>query len=138
MTPAKRDFLRMIEQQARGLDYVPAVFISALHRTGIEKMLDTAMQVADFHSMRIGTGELNRLIHDAVYERPYTRKGKTLKIYYATMAEVRPPTVVLFVNDPEIVHFSYLRYLENTLRKKYAYTGTPIRWVVRPAHQPKE
>lgn len=138
MTPAKRDFLRLIEQQAKGLDYVPAVFVSALHRTGIETMLDTAMQVADFHSMRIGTGELNRLIHDAVYERPYTRKGKTLKIYYATMAEVRPPTVVLFVNDPEIVHFSYLRYLENALRKKYAYTGTPVRWAVRPAHQPKE
>lgn len=131
---AKRDFLRLIQQEAKGLDYVPAVFVSALHRSGIETMLETALRVADFHSMRIGTGELNRLMGDALYERPYTRKGKTLKIYYATMAEVRPPTIVLFVNDPEIVHFSYLRYLENVIRKRYAYTGTPIRWKVRPAH----
>lgn len=134
-TPAKRDFVRMVHQTAKGLDYVPVVFVSALLGEGIEPMLDTAMSVADFHSMRVGTGELNRLIREAVFERPYSRKGKTLKIYYATMAEVRPPTVVLFVNDPEIVHFSYLRYLENILRKRYEYVGTPIRWRVRSAHQ---
>jgi GTP-binding protein len=85
--------------------------------------------------MRVSTGELNRLIQDALYERPYSRKGKPLKIYYATMAEVRPPTVVLFVNDPKLAHFSYLRYLENRLRERYTYLGTPIRWVVRPAHK---
>ncbi len=134
-TPAKRDFIRMVRQSAKGLDYVPVVFVSALLGKGIEALLDTAMTVADFHSMRVGTGELNRLIAEAVYERPYSRKGKLLKIYYATMAEVRPPTVVLFVNDPEIVHFSYLRYLENVLRKRYEYVGTPIRWVVRHAHE---
>lgn len=138
MTPAKRDFIRMVQQEAKGLDYVPVVFVCALQRAGIETMLDTAIQVADWHSMRVGTGELNRLIANALYERPFSRKGKTLKVYYATMAEVRPPTVVLFVNEPEIVHFSFLRYLENVLRKRYAYTGTPIRWVVRPAHPPKE
>jgi len=134
MTPTKRDFIRMVQQEAKGLDYVPVVFVCALQRAGIESMLDTAIQVADWHSMRVGTGELNRLIADALYERPFTRKGKTLKVYYATMAEVRPPTVVLFVNEPEIVHFSFLRYLENVLRKRHAYIGTPIRWVVRPAH----
>jgi GTPase len=81
------------------------------------------MAVADFHCMRVGTGELNRLMQEWLFERPYTRKGKTLKIYYATMASVRPPTIVLFVNDPEIVHFSYLRYLENQLRKQVRVHG---------------
>jgi GTP-binding protein len=94
------------------------------------------MAVADFHCMRIGTGELNRLMQEWLFERPYTRKGKTLKIYYATMASVRPPTIVLFVNDPEIVHFSYLRYLENQLRKQVrSIRASPIRWVVRAAHE---
>ncbi len=137
-TPAKRDFIRLVRQSAPALDFVPLQFVSALHQVGIEPLLKTALQVAEFHSMRVSTGELNRLIHDALYERPYSRKGKPLKIYYATMAEVRPPTIVLFVNDPEIVHFSYLRYLENRLRERYAYTGTPIRWVVRPAHKEPE
>lgn len=137
-TPAKRDFIRLVQQSAPALDFVPLQFVSALHQAGIEPLLKTALQVAEFHSMRVSTGELNRLIHDALYERPYSRKGKPLKIYYATMAEVRPPTIVLFVNDPDIVHFSYLRYLENRLRERYAYTGTPIRWVVRPAHKEPE
>jgi GTP-binding protein len=138
LTQVKRDFLRLVRQNAPGFDFLPLVFVSALHRWGIETLLNTAVQVAEFHSMRIPTGELNRLIHDALLERPYSRKGKPLKIYYSTMAEVRPPTIVLFVNDPEIVHFSYLRYLENRVRTRYAYTGTPIRWVVRPAHKEPE
>jgi GTP-binding protein len=138
MTPAKRDFVRLVRQNAPGFDFLPLVFVSALQRWGIETLLNTAVQVAEFHSMRIPTGELNRLIHDALYERPYSRKGKPLKIYYATMAEVRPPTIVLFVNDPEIVHFSYLRYLENRVRERYQYIGTPLRWVVRPAHKEPE
>ncbi len=137
-TPKKADFARIVQQEVKWLDYVPFVFVSALAGTGIEPLLDTALQVADLHSMRVGTGELNRLIQDAFYERPYSRKGKNLKIYYATMAEVRPPTIVLFVNDPEIVHFSYLRYLENCLRRRYDYMGVPIRWVIRKAHPDKE
>lgn len=137
-TPLKKDFARLVQQEVKWLDYVPFVFISALARTGIETLLDTCMTVADFHCMRVGTGELNRLIHEWVFERPYTRKGKSLKIYYATMASVRPPTIVLFVNDPEIVHFSYLRYLENQLRSRYEYTGVPIRWVIRAAHEERE
>jgi GTP-binding protein len=137
-TPLKKDFARIIQQEVKGLDYVPFVFISALAGTGIERLLDTCMAVADFHCMRVGTGELNRLMQEWLFERPYTRKGKTLKIYYATMASVRPPTIVLFVNDPKIVHFSYLRYLENQLRKRYEYTGVPIRWVVRAAHEERE
>ncbi len=96
------------------------------------------MAVADFplHARRHGRTE--PLMQEWLFERPYTRKGKTLKIYYATMASVRPPTIVLFVNDPKIVHFSYLRYLENQLRRRYEYTGVPICWVVRAAHEERE
>ncbi|MCS7208209.1 MAG: ribosome biogenesis GTPase Der [Fimbriimonadales bacterium] len=137
-TPLKKDFARLIQQEVKWLDYAPFVFLSALQSKGIERLLDTCMVVADLHCMRVGTGELNRLIHEWVFERPYTRKGKQLKIYYATMASVRPPTIVLFVNDPEIVHFSYLRYLENQLRRRYEYTGVPIRWVIRAAHEERE
>ncbi|MCS7064849.1 MAG: ribosome biogenesis GTPase Der, partial [Fimbriimonadales bacterium] len=99
-TPAKRDFMRLVKQNAPGFDFVPLVFVSALRRAGIETLLNTALQVAEFHCMRVPTGELNRLIHDALLERPYSRRGKPLKIYYVTMAAVRPPTIVLFVNDP--------------------------------------
>ncbi|MCS7300727.1 MAG: ribosome biogenesis GTPase Der [Fimbriimonadales bacterium] len=137
-TPLKKDFERLIQQDVKWLDYAPFVFISALAGAGIERLLDTCMVVADFHCMRVGTGELNRLIQEWLFERPYTRKGKQLKIYYATMASVRPPTIVLFVNDPKIVHFSYLRYLENQLRSRYEYTGVPIRWVIRAAHEERE
>lgn len=137
-TPAKNDFARLIQQQVKWLDYVPFVFLSALAGTGIERLLETCLTIADLHCMRVGTGELNRMMQQWLSERPYTRKGKTLKIYYATMASVRPPTIVLFVNAPEIVHFSYLRYLENQLRRKYEYTGVPIRWVVRAAHEERQ
>ena len=137
-TPAKNDFARLIQQQVKWLDYVPFVFLSALAGTGIERLLEACLTIADLHCMRVGTGELNRMMQQWLFERPYTRKGKTLKIYYATMASVRPPTIVLFVNAPEIVHFSYLRYLENQLRRKYEYTGVPIRWVVRAAHEERQ
>ncbi|MDW8051919.1 MAG: ribosome biogenesis GTPase Der [Armatimonadota bacterium] len=137
-TTLKKDFIRGAEHELKWLDYAPYTFISALHRKGIERLLDTCMVVAEFHCMRIGTGELNRMIHEWQYEHPFTRKGKQLKIYYATMASVRPPTIVLFVNHPDIVHFSYLRYLENQLRRRYEYTGVPIRWVIRAAHEERE
>ncbi len=137
-TPIKKDFERLMQQQVKWLDYAPHVFLSALAGKGIEPLLDTCMTVADFHCMRVGTGELNRQIQEWLFERPYTRKGKTLKIYYATMASVRPPTIVLFVNEPKMVHFSYLRYLENQLRSRYEYTGVPIRWVIRAAHEERE
>lgn len=137
-TLLKKDFARLMQHEVKWLDYVPFVFLSALAGKGIERLLDTCMAVADFHCMRVGTGELNRLIQEWLFEHPYTRKGKQLKIYYATMASVRPPTIVLFVNDPEIVHFSYLRYLENQLRSRYEYTGVPIRWVVRAAHEERQ
>ncbi|MFX8681241.1 ribosome biogenesis GTPase Der, partial [Acinetobacter baumannii] len=76
---------------------------------------------------RVSTGQLNRLIQDAVFARPYTSKGRALKIYYVTQVSTRPPTFVLFVNDPDLLHFSYERYLLNKIRAVFPLEGTPIR-----------
>jgi GTP-binding protein len=127
------DFTRLFRKECPFLHFAPLVFASALTGMGVPAVVDTALEAAEAHAHRIPTGVLNRLLHDAVDARPYTRKGKTLKIYYATMPCVKPPTIVLFVNDPDMVHFSYLRYLENAIRLQFPLEGTPIRIEVRLA-----
>lgn len=101
-------------------------------------MVETAITAAESHAHRVPTGELNRLIHDAVDARPLSSKGRTFKIRYVTMAAVKPPTIVLFCNDPELMHFSYKRYLENQIRKVYPFEGTPLRIFARKADEKKE
>lgn len=127
------DFTRIFRKECPFLHFAPLVFTSALTGMGVAAVVDTALEAAQAHAHRIPTGVLNRLIHDAVDARPYSRKGKMLKVYYATMPSVKPPTVVLFVNDPDIVHFSYLRYIENQIRQQFPLEGTPIRIEVREA-----
>lgn len=128
-----RDFADETRVQMPFLEYAPIVFASAQKGTGVEDAVDTAVDAASNHALRIPTGELNRLLQDAVDDHPYSRKGRDLRIRYATMAGVKPPTIVLFVNDPDLAHFSYVRYLENRIRAVYSYEGTPIRLVVRKA-----
>lgn len=111
--------------------FAPVVFISALKRRGIQELLTTLTEVGEQHAMRIPTGELNRLIAEATFERPPSRRGRQLKIYYTTQVRVKPPTFVLFVNDPELVHFSTERYLENQIRQRFSLEGTPIRIKVK-------
>jgi GTPase len=113
--------------------YAPIAFTSAKTGKGVFAALDTALDAAESHAMRIPTGELNRLLRDAVDKHPYNEKGKSLKIYYATMPSVKPPTIIIFVNDVELCHFSYKRYLENEIRKTYAFEGTPLRIEIRKA-----
>lgn len=127
------DFTRIFRKECPFLHFAPLVFASALTGMGVPAVVDTALEAAEAHAHRIPTGTLNQLIHDAVDARPYSRKGKMLKVYYTTMPSVKPPTVVLFVNDPDIVHFSYLRYLENQIRQQFSLEGTPIRMEVREA-----
>ena len=91
----------------------------------------TVIEVAEQHATRIPTSELNRLIKDATFDKPTSRRGKMLKIYYATQVKVKPPTVVLFVNNTELVHFSTERYLENKIREKFSLEGTSLKIVVR-------
>jgi GTP-binding protein len=120
------------------LSYAPLAFTSATTGKGVAAAVQTALDAAEAHSMRIPTGELNRIVRDAVDAHPYNEKGKSLRVKYATMPSVKPPTIVLFVNDPELVHFSYLRYLENRIRESYSFEGTPLRLQVRRAAKEKE
>lgn len=118
--------------------YAPVVFISALKLKGVQELLTTVTEVAEQHAMRIPTGELNRLIAEATFERPTSRRGKQLKIYYATQARVKPPTFIMFVNNPELVHFSTERYLENQIRKRFSLEGTPVRIKVKESSGKEE
>lgn len=131
MTPIKKDLVRNIRNEAPEVSYAPVCFTSATEGKGLERALDLVLKAVEAWSFRIGTGELNRLIQDAIFERPYSTKGKQLRVYYCTQVSARPPTFVLFCNDPEIMHFSYKRYLENRIRKEYPLEGTPIRIIPR-------
>jgi GTP-binding protein len=113
------------------LAFADVAFTVATTGYGVDAILGEAAQAADNCALRIPTMELNRTIRDAVAARPYQRSGRPLKVYYATMARVKPPTVVLFVNEPRLAHFSYTRYLENRLRSEYGFAGTPMRLLVR-------
>jgi GTPase len=126
-----KEFGADLRRQLPFLSYAPVVFGSALHRQGIPELLDTAADVANNHSLRISTGELNRVLRDAFDRRPYTARGRELKLLYATQIAVKPPTFVLFVNDPKLFHFSYSRYLGNQLRAAFGFQGTPIRLLCR-------
>ncbi|WP_214875550.1 ribosome biogenesis GTPase Der [Exiguobacterium sp. CH10] len=114
------------------LDYAPIVFLSALTSKRLQTLLPVIKQVAETHRRRISTSVLNDVIVDAVAMNPTpTDKGQRLKINYATQVAIEPPTFVLFVNDPELLHFSYKRYLDNQIRKAFDFTGTPIHIVAR-------
>jgi GTP-binding protein len=112
--------------------YAPILFISAKMGLRVKQVVDTALRIRAERRQRISTGELNRLLAEAVAEHaPPSKTGKRLKFYYATQAEVEPPTFVLFVNDKRLVHFSYQRFLENKLREQFGFEGTPIRLTFR-------
>lgn len=131
----KKDFLRTLRDEVPELAYAPACFTSAKESAGLEPVLDTVLKAMESYSLRISTGQLNRIIQDATFERPYTSKGRPLKIYYATQVGARPPSFALFCNNPDLMHFSYQRYLENKIRKAYPMEGTPIRVSVRTSHK---
>jgi GTP-binding protein len=125
-------YTKQVRAELRFLDYVPVLFISALTGQRVHKVLPLAFQVYEERMARITTGELNRLVEDAVIRHaPPHKAGKRLKFYYATQAGVDPPTFVFFVNDVRLVHFSYQRYIENQIRKRYGYLGTPLKLVFR-------
>lgn len=122
-----RDFAAEIKRQIPYLDYAPAVFTSAKTGRGVADALGTVIDAAANHALRLPTGELNRILIEAAERRPYSRKGRELRVKYATMPSVKPPTIVVFVNDPALAHFSYIRYLENQIRREYSYEGTPLK-----------
>lgn len=114
------------------LQYAPMIFVSAMTKQRVHKLIDMINFGVEQNNLRISTSVLNEVIRDAVqFNPPPSDKGKRLKIYYATQSGVCPPTFVLFVNEPEIMHFSYERFLENKIRENFGFEGTPIRIVVR-------
>jgi len=125
-------FIEEIRDGFKYLSYAPILFVSAKTKQRIHTILPKVNEVADAHTMRVSTSTLNELINEAqIITPPPTDKGKRLRISYATQAAVKPPTFILFVNDPEIMHFSYERYIENKIREAFVFEGTPIRILTR-------
>ena len=118
--------------------YAPIMFISAKTGQRVNNLLEKIKEVNEQHKRRISTGMLNDLLNEAMQkQQPPSDKGKRLKIYYGTQASVAPPTFVLFVNSKDLMHYSYLRYLENQLRAAFGYEGTPIHFIVREKGEKK-
>jgi GTP-binding protein len=127
-----QDYADFIRRELSFIAYCPLVFVSARTGQRVGKTIEMALQVERERQTRVSTSELNRLILKAVTAHsPPSKRGKRLKIYYATQTGVAPPVFVLFVNDPELVHFSYRRYLENRLRDAFGFEGTPLRLLFR-------
>jgi len=130
-----QDFTREVQPWLPEISYAPVAFVSALQHRGIEALMDAAIEVAEQHAFRFQTADLNRIFREATSDHPLSRKGKQLKIYYATQVGTRPPTLALFLNDPDLAHFSHLAYLENRIRAQVPLQGTPIRLLLRKAHR---
>ncbi|OMF35177.1 ribosome biogenesis GTPase Der [Paenibacillus sp. FSL H8-0548] len=123
-----QNFSQNIRDHFLFMSYAPIVYLSALTKQRLQKLLPVVKHVSDQHSMRIQTHLLNDVVSDAVaINPPPSDKGKRLRINYVTQVAIKPPTIVVFVNDPEIMHFSYERYLENKIRAAFNFEGTPIR-----------
>lgn len=131
-------FKKDIYNKLSYLNYAPIIFISAKTGQRINKLFELINQVAANNAMRMNTSVINQVLNEAIaLVQPPTDKGKRLKIFYMTQASTKPPTFVVFVNDKELFHFSYERYLINQLRKEFGLQGTPIRIIVREKKEEK-
>jgi GTP-binding protein len=125
-------FTERIRQDLGFMQYVPLIFTSALTGRRVQKVLELVDFVAEQQATRITTADLNNLFREVVLQTPPpSDRSRKLKIFYVTQAGVKPPRFILFVNDPELMHFSYLRYLENQVRSAYGFEGTPVRFILR-------
>ena len=132
-------FRKQVLEDLKFMDYAPVVFISALTGQRVPKVLETVKAVYEQASRRVTTGLLNDVLADATasLQAPFMN-GRRLKIYYATQQGVCPPTFVFFVNDEDLMHFAYQRYLENQFRKTFGVEGTPIRFILREKNQKED
>ena len=114
------------------MPYAEMLFISALTGQRLPKLYDTIEAVHENHSLRVATGVLNEIMSEAVVmQQPPSDKGKRLRLYYITQVAVKPPTFVIFVNDKELMHFSYTRYIENKIREAFGFKGTSLKFIIR-------
>ncbi|HEY9122374.1 MAG TPA: ribosome biogenesis GTPase Der [Brevefilum sp.] len=126
------DYTSHIREELNFMDYVPMIFISALTGKRVDQVLPLALQVQEERLVRLTTSQINKIIQRAQDMHPAPSKtGKSLRIYYGTQVRSDPPTFMLYVNDPALAHFTYLRYLENQIRKDYPFVGTPVRLVLK-------
>ncbi|WP_024831458.1 ribosome biogenesis GTPase Der [Ruminiclostridium josui] len=131
-TGTLEEYRKVVHEKLGFMTYAPVLFISAKTGQRVNKIYELIKFVADQASFRISTGMLNDLVNEAVaMVQPPSDKGKRLKIYYMTQSGIKPPSFVVFVNDLELFHYSYERYLENQLRKNFGFEGTPIRFIHR-------
>ena len=125
-------FTDKIRQTLSFMNYAEIIFISAQTGQRLPKLFDMIDVVIENHSMRVQTGVLNEILAEAVaMKQPPSDKGKRLRIYYMTQVSVKPPTFVMFINDKELMHFSYTRYIENQIRDTFGFKGTPIHFISR-------
>ncbi|HIY57174.1 MAG TPA: ribosome biogenesis GTPase Der [Candidatus Tetragenococcus pullicola] len=131
-TNTMHEFETKIRNEFLYLDYAPILFVSAVTKQRLKQLPDLIEKVSEGQNLRISSAVLNEVIMDAVAVNPTpTDKGKRLKIFYATQVSVKPPTFVVFVNEEELMHFSYARFLENQIRAAFNFDGTPIRIIAR-------
>ncbi|GLC87078.1 ribosome biogenesis GTPase Der [Lysinibacillus piscis] len=125
-------FTQQIREHFLFLDYAPIIFVSANTKQRVHQILPIIQRVSENHAMRIQSSILNEVIEDAVARNPAPAdKGRRLRLYYTTQVAIQPPTFVVFVNEPELMHFSYERFLENRIRETFDFEGTPIRLIAR-------
>ena len=125
-------YTQQIREHFLFLDYAPIIFVSANTKQRVHQILPIIQRVSENHAMRIQSSILNEVIEDSVARNPApTDKGRRLRLYYATQVAIKPPTFVVFVNDTELMHFSYERFLENRIRETFDFEGTPIRLITR-------
>ena len=125
-------FTEKVRQILSFMSYAEIIFISAKTGQRINRLFETIDMVIENQSMRVATGVLNEIMTEAVaMQQPPADKGKRLRLYYITQVSVKPPTFVIFVNDKELMHFSYTRYLENKIRDTFGFRGTSLKFIIR-------
>ena len=126
------EYTRKLKEVLSFMPYAEYLFISAATGQRLGKLFDTIDMVRENQSLRVSTGVLNEIMMEAVaLQQPPSDKGKRLKLFYITQAAIKPPTFVIFVNDKELMHFSYTRYLENQIRNAFGFRGTALRMIIR-------
>jgi GTP-binding protein len=124
-------FTEQIRKDLNFMDYVPLLFISAKTGQRLDQVMPMALKVQEERLARLTTSSLNRLIQHVQDMHTASRAGRVFKMYYGTQVRSDPPTFLIYCNDPKLAHFTFVRFIENTIRKEYPFTGTPIQIVFK-------
>ncbi len=132
LTEKMQMFLRVAQERFNFMSYAPMLFVSAKTGFRCDQILPTALRVNEARSMRVPTSDINRILRESAERHaPPTKGGRRLKIYYGSQVGTNPPTFVFHVNDPELAHFTYQRFIENRIRDEFGFLGTPLRLVFK-------